>query len=83
MAALYHDLDQGFTPMNFMFPNVPFPANYRRDLAQAKMRKLFMRVIDERRRRTGVEYTDMLDSLMRSTYKSGEPVRAATAARAL
>ena len=33
-AQLYSDLDKGFTPINFVFPNLPLPHYWRRDAAQ-------------------------------------------------
>jgi hypothetical protein len=49
VAALYSDLDGGFTPLNFLLPSVPFPANARRDAAQLKLSNLFIGIIQERR----------------------------------
>ena len=49
MAGLYHDLDGGFTPLNFLFPSLPLPSYRRRDIAHQKMRKLFMSIIQNRR----------------------------------
>ena len=37
-AQLFHDLDGGFIPINFMFTNLPLPANVKRDRAQRKCR---------------------------------------------
>jgi sterol 14-demethylase len=48
-AALYHDLDGGFTPLNMILPYAPLPNNRRRDAAQAKMRKFYMDIIKRRR----------------------------------
>jgi len=76
VAKLYHDLDQGFTPINFMFPNVPFPANHRRDLAQQKLSNLFIGVVRERRAKgEDQEYNDMMDNLMKQEYRNGEKLR--------
>lgn len=75
-ADLYHDLDQGFKPVNFLFPWAPLPHNRRRDAAHAKMRAVYMDIINERRK-SGVdvnEGSDMIWNLMRSTYKNGQPV---------
>ena len=49
VAQLYADLDGGFTPINFLLPNVPFPANARRDAAQIKLRDLFIGIMNQRR----------------------------------
>ncbi|KAF4454767.1 cytochrome P450, family 51 (sterol 14-demethylase) [Fusarium austroafricanum] len=75
-AALYHELDLGFTPINFLFPWVHFPHNRRRDAAHAKMREVYMDIIKERRKGGGdlEEGTDMIANLMNCTYKNGRPV---------
>ena len=48
VADLYHDLDKGFTPINFLFPNLPLPSYKKRDAAHIKMRNLFIEVIQNR-----------------------------------
>ncbi|KAI1024694.1 hypothetical protein LB503_007319 [Fusarium chuoi] len=75
-AALYHDLDQGFTPVNFLFPWLPLPRNRRRDAAHAKMRETYMDIINERRRGGGdlEKGTDMIANLMNCEYKNGQPI---------
>ena len=75
MAALYADLDGGFTPLNFLMPNVPFPANARRDAAQVKLSNLFIGIINERRAHPEHDHEDMLNTLMNAHYKSGEPLQ--------
>ena len=75
-ASLYHDLDLGFTPINFLMPWAPLPNNRRRDAAHTKMRAIYMDIINERRKR-GVdleEGSDMIWNLMRCNYKDGRPV---------
>jgi len=47
-APLFHDLDLGFNPMNFLFPWFPFPGNKRRDAAQRKMARFYMDLIQKR-----------------------------------
>ena len=49
VANLYHDLDGGFQPINFLFENLPLPSYKRRDEAQRKMRDLFMSIMKNRR----------------------------------
>lgn len=39
-AGYYSDLDKGFTPINFVFPNLPLPSYRRRDYAQQKSPQL-------------------------------------------
>ena len=48
-SALYNDLDGGFTPLNFMFPNLPLPSYRRRDVAHTKMSAFYVDIIKKRR----------------------------------
>lgn len=74
-AKLYHALDDGFQPINFMLPWFPLPQNRRRDIAQRKMTQVYTDIIKERRANGGAkESEDMLWNLMRSAYKDGTPV---------
>ncbi|KAG0151884.1 hypothetical protein CROQUDRAFT_667588 [Cronartium quercuum f. sp. fusiforme G11] len=74
-AQLYHDLDGGFTPLNFVFPNLPLPSYRRRDRAQVAMRNFYLNIIQQRRAegRDG-DSGDMLDALKGQTYKDGKPL---------
>ncbi|PHH73447.1 hypothetical protein CDD82_5469 [Ophiocordyceps australis] len=75
LAALYHDLDMGFTPINFMLHWAPLPWNRKRDHAQRTVANIYMETIRERR--AGGEQSgeyDMMRHLMKSTYKDGTPV---------
>jgi len=74
-ASLYHDLDDGFQPINFMLPWFPLPQNRRRDIAQRKMTQIYTDII-QARRSNGKEKDseDMLWNLMGSVYKDGTPV---------
>ncbi|KAG7661532.1 ERG11 [[Candida] subhashii] len=72
-AQLYSDLDKGFTPINFVFPNLPLPHYWKRDQAQQKISATYMKEITKRRK-TGdiVPDRDLIDSLLlNSTYKDG------------
>lgn len=74
-AKLYHDLDDGFQPINFMLPWFPLPQNRRRDIAQKKMTQIYTDIIKARRsERKGKDSEDMLWNLMTSVYKDGTPV---------
>jgi len=42
------DLDGGFTPLNFMFPNLPLPSYRRRDRAQKAMSDFYLEVMRKR-----------------------------------
>ncbi|KAG8525715.1 Sterol 14-alpha demethylase [Bacidia gigantensis] len=74
-AKLYHDLDDGFQPINFMLPWFPLPQNRRRDIAQKKMTKLYADII-QARRSSGEkkDSQDMLWNFMESSYKDGTPM---------
>jgi sterol 14-demethylase len=75
-ASLYHDLDNGFQPINFMLPWFPRPANRRRDIGQRKMTQIYTDIINTRRATAddGKENEDMISNLMHSQYKDGTPV---------
>ncbi|KAI7891254.1 cytochrome P450 [Mucor mucedo] len=73
VAQLYYDLDQGFRPINFMFPNLPLPAYRKRDEAREKLAVVYEKVIKNRRDNKEV-HDDLLQSLMDSKYKDGSPV---------
>jgi sterol 14alpha-demethylase len=75
-ADLYHDLDMGFAPINFMLPRAPLPHNRRRDRAQQKMAQTYMDIIKERREAGAQEIKeeDMIWNLMSCVYKDGTPV---------
>ncbi|KAL4974362.1 cytochrome P450 [Aspergillus desertorum] len=74
-AELYHDLDMGFAPINFMLPYAPLPHNRKRDAAQRKMAETYMEIIKERRK-TGdkKDSEDMVWNLMSCVYKDGTPL---------
>ncbi|KAH7028103.1 cytochrome P450 51 [Microdochium trichocladiopsis] len=88
MAELYHDLDMGFAPVNFLFPGLPLPRNRKRDIAHAKMRAVYLDLIQQRHDRLTARphiiedeqkeddehEHDMITNLMQSVYKNGTPV---------
>jgi len=74
LADLYHDLDMGFSPINFMLHWAPLPWNNRRDYAQRTVAKIYMDTIRARRERGEEEAQDMMFHLMNSRYKDGTPV---------
>ena len=49
-AQLYNDLDGGFTPLNFMFPNLPLESYRKRDRAQKKMSDFYVDIIRKRQK---------------------------------
>jgi sterol 14alpha-demethylase len=77
IAALYHDLDMGFTPINFMLHWMPLPWNARRDRAQQTVAKIYMDTIKLRRaagEEAGKGSQDMMWHLMNSSYKNGQKI---------
>jgi sterol 14-demethylase len=74
LADLYHDLDMGFSPINFMLHWAPLPWNNRRDHAQRTVAKIYMDTIKSRRESGQTGAQDMMYHLMNSTYKNGVKV---------
>ena len=74
-AELFHDLDAGFSPINFMLPWAPLPQNRKRDAAREKMAAVYLDIIKSRRA-SGKEKDseDMIWNLMNCTYKNGTPI---------
>ncbi|KAL7416533.1 cytochrome P450 [Mrakia frigida] len=71
-AARFMALDGGFTPLNFMFPNLPLPSYHRRDVAHREMSDFYYNIVKQRRAETdGEEHTDMIESLTAFTNKNG------------
>jgi sterol 14-demethylase len=74
-AEMYHDLDKGFAPINFMLPWAPLPHNRKRDAAQKKMAETYMDIIKARRASGDKKDSeDMVWNLMSCTYKDGTPI---------
>lgn len=74
-ADLYHDLDMGFSPINFMLPWAPLPQNRKRDFAREKMAATYLEIVNARKA-AGKEKdaNDMIWNLMNSVYKDGTPM---------
>ena len=74
-ADLYHDLDMGFSPINFMLPWAPLPHNRKRDAAHKKMARVYLDIIEQRKAGgSKKDSEDMIWNLMGSVYKNGQPV---------
>ncbi|KAL1610966.1 serine/threonine protein kinase [Nothophoma quercina] len=76
-AELYHDLDMGFSPINFMLSWAPLPHNRARDNARETMIKLYSDIV--RRRRSGEAERkegehDMIWHLLECKYKDGTQI---------
>jgi sterol 14-demethylase len=75
LASLYHDLDMGFTPVNFMLHWAPLPWNRKRDHAQQTVAKIYMDIIKDRRANgTSDKQQDIMKHLMSCVYKDGTPL---------
>lgn len=74
-TQLFHSLDQGFSPINFLLPWAPLPHNKRRDFAREKMASVYMDIV-RARRESGQEKheEDMIWNLMNCVYKDGTPI---------
>ena len=74
-ADLYHALDDGFQPINFMLPWFPLPQNRKRDIAQRTMTQIYTDIINERRKKgEQQDCQDMIWNLMSCVYKDGTPL---------
>lgn len=74
-ADLYHDLDMGFSPINFMLSWAPLPHNRARDNARERMIQLYSSIV--KKRRAGdvkKDSHDMIWHLMDCQYKDGTQV---------
>lgn len=74
LAALYHDLDMGFSPINFMLHWAPLPWNARRDHAQKTVANIYMDTIKRRRAAGESDSQDIMWHLMNASYKNGVKV---------
>ncbi|KAH8885201.1 cytochrome P450 [Thozetella sp. PMI_491] len=74
LADLYHDLDMGFSPVNFMLHWAPLPWNNRRDHAQRTVAKIYMDTIKRRRAQGSSDAQDIMYHLMSASYKNGVQV---------
>ncbi|KFY71296.1 hypothetical protein V499_08514 [Pseudogymnoascus sp. VKM F-103] len=75
-ANLFHDLDMGFTPINFMLHWAPLPQNRARDRAQRILSETYMEIIQERRAGNIPDENehDLIRHLMAAVYKDGTPI---------
>lgn len=78
VSELYHDLDQGLTPLTIFWPNAPIPVHWKRDKARTRMVELFSKVIANRRKNPDdAKYsdgTDVLSLFAKIKYKDGTPI---------
>jgi sterol 14-demethylase len=71
-AAMYSDLDKGFTPLNFVFSYLPLPNYFKRDAAHRNIANTYLDLINKRRQNGKIEDRDLVDALLKnSVYKDG------------
>jgi len=69
-AEVYHDLERGIIAVAYINPYLPIPAFRRRDRARARLGEMVTEIV-ERRRATGYEGEDFLQTLMEARYSDG------------
>ncbi|KAI6155204.1 cytochrome P450 [Pisolithus tinctorius] len=69
-SDLYAALDGGFTPINFLFPNLPLASYRRRDEAHKKMSDFYVNII-RKRKESGDDMQDMISALQNQRYRDG------------
>jgi sterol 14alpha-demethylase len=75
LQTLYHDLDEGLTPLTVLWSCAPTPEHFRRDKARKQLVELFGKVIKERREHPErSDGTDILSLFMDIKYKDGSPI---------
>lgn len=71
-AQYYSDLDKGFNPINFVFPNLPLPHNWKRDAARRAITDQYLEVIKRRRRENDIHDSDLMGAIMtNNVYRDG------------
>ncbi|CAM9909662.1 unnamed protein product, partial [Discosporangium mesarthrocarpum] len=77
VARLYHDMDEGITPLSVFFPYAPIPSHFKRDKARREMVSLLSKIIQKRRAEqaaetSALEKTDLLQQVfVDMKYKDG------------
>ena len=72
--SMYHALDEGLAPINFIIPWLPLPHKRKRDIANREMTKMYTDIIQARRQGKPKDTEDMVWNLMSQVYKDGTPV---------
>ena len=69
-SRLYYDLEQGIIPIAYLNAHLPLPAFRRRDKARARLGEMVADIV-QKRKASGEEHQDFLQTLMESKYKDG------------
>ena len=75
LQTLYHDLDEGLTPLTVLWSRAPTPEHLKRDKARKQLVELFRKVIKQRREHPErSDGTDILSLFMDIKYKDGTDI---------
>ncbi|MBK7973701.1 MAG: cytochrome P450 [Deltaproteobacteria bacterium] len=69
-SDLFVDLEKGFNPFAFFWPNAPLPGFRKRDRARARLSELIGAIVDERLTK-GERHDDMLQCFIDARYSDG------------
>lgn len=69
-AAIYHDLEQGVSPLAYHFPYLPIPRFRRRDRARARLQALVAGIVRKRESQAD-KASDLFQSLIDMRYADG------------
>lgn len=69
-TEIYHDLEQGVSPLAYHFPNLPIPKFRRRDRARKRLYQLVQQIVKKRESQTE-KPNDMFQSLIDMRYADG------------
>ncbi|MGJ8686179.1 MAG: cytochrome P450 [Spongiibacteraceae bacterium] len=69
-AEIYHDLEQGVSPLAYHFPYLPLPKFRRRDRARKKLQQLVGGIVAKRQQQAE-KPTDLFQSLIDMRYQDG------------
>lgn len=72
-ASVYHDLEQGVTPLAYINAHLPIPSFIKRDRARVRMVEMITSIVNARRRDKR-EGEDFLQTLMDARYSDGRPL---------
>ena len=69
-SKIYNALERGIVPMAYLNPYLPLPVVRRRDNARKRLGQMVAEIV-EKRRKSGVQHEDFLQTLMESKYSDG------------
>ena len=69
-SRIYHDLERGIVPIAYFNAHLPLPVFRRRDKARARLGEMVSEIVTKRKA-SGQQHEDFLQTLMDSRYKDG------------